>query len=153
MREHNARTTAGVNGVDRTSLTAFLAGGDGMRSRILNHDWSKTPLGPISEWPQSLSTVVRIMLTSRYAMWMAWGPELTFFCNDAYLPTVGIKRDWVLGARSDKVWKEVWTDVKERIEYVLASGQATWDEGLMLFLQRSGFTEETYHTFSYSPVY
>ncbi|MGH8199888.1 MAG: hypothetical protein ACREVO_05915 [Steroidobacteraceae bacterium] len=38
---------------------------------------------------------------SRYAMWMLWGPELTFFCNDAYLPTLGIKRDWALGSRSD----------------------------------------------------
>ena len=59
-------------------------------------DWSKTPLGAAESWPLSLKTAVRIMLTSRYAMWMAWGPELTFFCNDAYLPTVGIKRDWVL---------------------------------------------------------
>ena len=55
------------------------------------------------------------MLDSRYAMWMLWGPELTFFCNDAYLPTVGIKRDWVLGARSDKVWEEIWSDIGPRI--------------------------------------
>jgi len=59
----------------------------------------------------------------------------------------------VLGARSDEVWKEIWPDIGPRIEHVLANGQATWDEGLLLFLQRSGFSEETYHTFSYSPVY
>jgi PAS domain S-box-containing protein len=93
------------------------------------------------------------MLDSRYAMWMLWGPELTFFCNDAYLPTVGIKRDWVIGARSDKVWEEIWPDIGPRIARVLEHGQATWDEGLLLFLERSGFPEETYHTFSYSPVY
>ncbi len=93
------------------------------------------------------------MLDSRYAMWMLWGPELTFFCNDAYLPTVGIKRDWVLGARSDKVWEEIWPDIGPRITHVLEHGEATWDEGLLLFLERSGFSEETYHTFSYSPVY
>ena len=93
------------------------------------------------------------MLDSRYAMWMLWGPDLTFFCNDAYLPTVGIKRDWVLGARSDKVWEEIWSDIGPRIRQVLEQGQSTWDEGLLLFLERSGFTEETYHTFSYSPVY
>ena len=105
------------------------------------------------EWPQSLKTIVRVMLDSRYAMWMLWGTELTFFCNDAYLPTVGIKRDWVLGARSDKVWEEIWPDIGPRIARVLELGQATWDEGLLLFLERSGFLEETYHTFSYSPVY
>jgi hypothetical protein len=85
-------------------------------------------------------------------MWMAWGPNLRFFCNDAYLPTVGIKRDWVLGSRSDKVWEEIWPDIGPRIERVLNTGEATWDEGLLLFLERLGFPEETYHTFSYSPL-
>ena len=49
-------------------------------------DWAQTPLGPVETWPQSLRTVVRILLTSRYAMWMGWGPDLTFFYNDAYAP-------------------------------------------------------------------
>jgi signal transduction histidine kinase len=136
-----------------TPALAFLAGGGEMGARMRTHDWRTTPLGPPESWPQSLKTIVRVLLDSRYAMWMAWGPDLTFFCNDAYLPTVGLKRDWVLGARSDEVWKEIWPDIGPRIEHVLASAQATWDEGLLLFLQRSGFSEETYHTFSYSPVY
>ena len=131
----------------------FLAGGGDMGARMRALDWTRTPLGPPERWPQSLKTIVRVMLDSRYAMWMLWGPELTFFCNDAYLPTVGIKRDWVLGARSDKVWEEVWPDIGPRIAQVLEQGQATWDEALLLFLERSGFPEETYHTFSYSPVY
>ncbi len=124
-----------------------------MGARMRTLDWTKTPLGPPELWPQSLKTIVRVMLDSRYAMWMLWGPDLTFFCNDAYLPTVGMKRDWVLGARSDKVWEEIWPDIGPRIARVLEQGEATWDEGLLLFLERSGFPEETYHTFSYSPVY
>ncbi|HEV2704232.1 MAG TPA: ATP-binding protein [Steroidobacteraceae bacterium] len=131
----------------------FLAGGGEMGARMRALDWSRTSLGSPENWPQSLKTIVRVMLDSRYAMWMLWGPELTFFCNDAYLPTVGIKRDWVLGARSNKVWEEIWSDIWPRIRKVLEQGQATWDEGLLLFLERSGFREETYHTFSYSPVY
>jgi PAS domain S-box-containing protein len=131
----------------------FLAGGGEMGERMRALDWSKTPLGAAAGWPQSLKTIVRVMLDSRYAMWMLWGPELTFFCNDAYLPTVGMKRDWVLGARSDKVWEEIWPDIGPRIERVLEEGRATWDEGLPLFLERFGFAEETYHTFSYSPIY
>jgi hypothetical protein len=78
--------------------------------------------------------MVRMMLDSRYAMWMLWGPELTFFCNDAYLPTVGIRRDWVMGERSDKVWAEIWPDIGPRIEQVLTRGESTWDEALQLFL-------------------
>jgi len=85
-------------------------------------------------------------------MWMAWGDDLTFFCNDAYLPTTGEKGDWVLGARSDTVWAEIWPDIGPRIAHVLATGEATWDEALLLYLERNGFIEESYHTFSYSPL-
>ena len=138
---------------DSSSEVDFLAEGGEMGARMRALDWTNTPLGNPARWPQSLKTIVRVMLDSRYAMWMLWGPELTFFCNDAYLPTVGIKGDWVLGARSDKVWEEIWPDIGPRISQVLEHGQATWDEALLLFLERSGFPEETYHTFSYSPVY
>src|SRR4051812_17867593 len=116
----------------------FLAGGGEMGARIRRFDWASTVLGAPQDWPQSLRTTVRLMLDSRFAMWMAWGPDLTFFCNDAYLPTVGMKRDWVLGARSDRVWEEIWHDIGPRIETVLTTGQATWDESLQLFLRRSG---------------
>ena len=137
----------------RPGVLAILARGGEMGARMRAFDWAKTPLGAPERWPQSLRTVVRIMLDSRYAMWMLWGPECTFFCNDAYLPTLGIKRNWALGARSDRVWAEIWRDISPRIERVLATGEATWDEGLPLLLERSGYPEETYHTFSYSPVY
>jgi signal transduction histidine kinase len=127
--------------------------GDGvMKGRIAAFDWSTTPLGPMGEWPQSLRTVVNILLSSRYQMWMAWGPELTFFCNDAYLPTLGIKSDWALGKPASRVWAEIWTDIGPRIQTVVTTGEATYAEGLLLFLERSGFPEETYHTFSYSPL-
>jgi PAS domain S-box-containing protein len=137
----------------RKAELEFLAGGGQMGERMRAFDWGRTALGQPATWPQSLKTIVRVMLDSRYAMWMLWGPELTFFCNDAYLPTLGIKRDWALGARSDEVWEEIWPDIGPRISQVLEHGRATWDEGLLLFLERSGFPEETYHTFSYSPVY
>src|SRR6185312_15706994 len=130
-----ARETIGAN--DDAALH-FLAGGGEMGARMRRFDWAATPLGAPTGWPQSLKTIVRMMLDSRYAMWMLWGPEYTFFCNDAYLPTVGIKRDWVLGARADKVWEEVWADVIEpRLDPVLNRGQATWDEALLIFLERS----------------
>ena len=114
--------------------------------------WHETPLGPPDSWPQSLKTVVRILLTSRYQMWMCWGPQLTMFYNDAYGPTLGVKQQWALGASAREVWNEIWPDIGPRIEHVLQSGEATWDEGLLLFLERSGYPEETYHTFSYSPL-
>ena len=86
-------------------------------------------------------------------MWMAWGPELTFFCNHAYRrDTLGRKYPWALGRPASEVWEEIWDDISPRIDTVLATGQATWDEGLLLFVERSGYPEESYHTFSYSPL-
>ncbi|WP_433041489.1 SpoIIE family protein phosphatase [Dactylosporangium sp. CS-033363] len=117
-------------------------------------DWAATPLGPPGGWPQSLRTAVSILLASRFPMWMAWGPELTFFCNAAYRrDTLGRKYPWALGRSASEVWAEIWGDIGPRIESVLTTGTATWDEALLLFLERSGYREETYHTFSYSPLY
>jgi PAS domain S-box-containing protein len=116
-------------------------------------DWESTPLGPVEGWPQSLRTAVNILLSSQFAMWMAWGPDLTFFCNAAYRrDTLGLKYPWALGRPAGEVWAEIWADVSPRIEHVLSTGEATWDEALMLLLERSGYSEESYHTFSYSPL-
>ena len=126
---------------------------DGMRERIDAFDWAATPLGPPSEWPQSLRTAVRIVLTSRFAMWMAWGPELTFFYNDAYRATrSGAKHPWALGGRRARSGRRSGRTSARASSAVLETGDATWDEALLLFLERSGYPEETYHTFSYSPL-
>lgn len=115
--------------------------------------WADTPLGPPGAWPQSLQTAVSILLSSRFSMWMAWGPDLTFFCNAAYRrDTLGRKYPWALGRPAREVWAEIWPDIGPRIDRVLTTGQATWDAALLLFLERSGYQEETYHTFSYSPL-
>ena len=116
-------------------------------------NWAATPLGPPGSWPQSLQTAVDILLSSRFSMWMAWGPQLTFFCNAAYRRhTLGRKYPWALGRPASEVWAEIWDDIGPRIDTVLATGKATWDEALLLFLERSGYPEESYHTFSYSPL-
>jgi PAS domain S-box-containing protein len=131
----------------------IFSGGGELGTRILAFDWSKTPLGPITGWPQSLKTTVRILINSRFPMWMGWGKEMTFLYNDSYAHmTLGKKHPWALGRPSREVWAEIWREINPRIQSVLNTGEATWDEALLLFLERSGYTEETYHTFSYSPL-
>jgi len=130
-----------------------VAADRGMAAVMADWDWPSTPVGETSSWPLALRTVVRLMLTSRFPMWAGWGPELAFFYNDAYRrDTLGIKHPWALGRPAHDVWAEIWDDIGPRIHKVLASGEATWDEDLLLFLERSGYREETYHTFSYSPI-
>ncbi|MFI5914459.1 SpoIIE family protein phosphatase [Dactylosporangium sp. NPDC051541] len=133
-------------------LDAFAADAEVGRD-LAAVDWAATPLGGPEGWPQSLRTAVSILLASRFPMWMAWGPDLTFFCNAAYRrDTLGRKYPWALGRPASEVWAEIWDDIGPRIDTVLTSATATWDEGLLLFLERSGYKEETYHTFSYSPL-
>jgi hypothetical protein len=138
--------------IDKANRIELFATGGETGRRLREIDWSQTPLGPPTSWPQSLRTAVQIMLGSRYAMWMAWGPELTFFCNDAYRPTLGTKYPWALGRPAREVWKEIWSDIGPRIQEVLTIGRATYDQDLPLILLRSGYPEETFHTFSYSPL-
>ena len=134
-------------------LTTIFPGDSEMAALMRGFDWSHSPLGSPQRWPQSLKTTVRILLTSRFAMWMGWGPELVFLYNDAYgAMTLGHKHPWAMGKRAQQVWAEIWTDLAPRVDAVLRTGVATWDEDLRLFLERSGYTEETYHTFSYSPL-
>ncbi len=129
--------------------------GDGELAGLMrDKDWAATPLGPVEQWPTALRTAVRIVLTSRFAMWMGWGDELVMFYNDAYRrDTLGVKHPWALAQPASAVWSEIWTDVQPRIQSVLAGGGATWDEALFLVLERGGYPEETYHTFSYSPLH
>jgi len=135
-----------------TSMRKTLRAAGAVGRDLLDVDWAATPLGDPDGWSQSLRSAVQIVLGSRFPMWMAWGPELTFFCNDAYRHgSLGAKYPWALGRPAREVWPEVWPDVEARVDRVLA-GESTWDDSLQLFLERSGYLEETYHTFSYSPL-
>jgi signal transduction histidine kinase/CheY-like chemotaxis protein len=133
-------------------LDVFQGGGE-VGNLMRTRDWATTPLGATAAWPRSLQSIVRMMLTSRYQMWMAWGPDLTFFCNDAYRPTLGVKYPWAIGHPARLVWTEIWSEIGPLIDQVLQTGVATYSEGMLLILERSGFKEETYHTFSYSPLF
>jgi hypothetical protein len=136
-----------------SDVEPLFAGGGLLGAAMATADWAQTPLGPPPSWPPELRSIVRMLLTSRFPMWMAWGEQLTMFYNDAYHhDTLRAKHPWALGRPASEVWAEIWDDIGPRISSVLATGVATWDEDLLLFLERSGYAEETYHTFSYSPL-
>ena len=123
-----------------------------MAQLMRQHDWASSSLGAVETWPDGLKVALRMLLTSRFEMWLGWGPDINFFYNDAYRPTLGLKHPASLGAPTRKLWAEIWDDIAPRIRKVYDEGVATWDRGLLLFLERGGYPEETYHTFSYSPL-
>jgi signal transduction histidine kinase len=130
----------------------FLIGNGEMGERIRALDWSQTPLGRIENWPQSLKTAVQIMLDSRYPMFVWWGAELTNLYNDYHVAVHGNRHPLALGQSARDVWTEVWAILGPQTETVLREGRSTWNEEILLPLERNGYPEETYFTFSYSPV-
>ena len=122
-----------------------------MGERIRAKDWSSTILGAPDKWPQSLKTTVSIILNSQFPMFVWWGAELITIYNDAYCPIAGEKHPDLLGKSGKEGWIEIWDDLGPLVESVFA-GKATWSEDQPLYMNRFGYVEETYFTFSYSPV-
>jgi signal transduction histidine kinase/ActR/RegA family two-component response regulator len=141
---------AGVPGGPAHGGPDIFIGGGEMGRRMRAMDWSATPLGPAEDWPQSLRTIVNLMLTSSFPMFAVWGPELTFLYNDSYRPILGDKPE-ALGRPFAEVWADIWNDLSPLVVRALA-GQATYHEDRLLVMERHGYREETYFTFSYSPV-
>lgn len=129
----------------------FLTGGGEMGALMRAHDWSSSPLGPPEYWPQSLRAVVSLVLTSKFPMFIAWGPRLAFLYNDGYRPIFGAKHPHALGLPFREVWSEIWHDIEPLVTKALA-GEATYHEDLYLVMERNGYPEDTWYTFSYSPV-
>ena len=138
----------------QTSKQQFLAGGSELSGIISAKDWSATPLGPIEDWPQSLKTSVNLILNSQHPMWIGWGPEATFLYNDAYIQVLSLaKHPWALGRPAFEVWAEIWDVCGPLAEMVFKEGKATYADDVQLFMNRGTFIEETYYSFSYSPIY
>ena len=115
-------------------------------------DWSRTPLGPVETWSDELCAAIRTVLPSRIPMLLWWGPRLVQIFNDAYTPVLGDKYPDAIGQPGAECWAEAWDQLGPMAEAVLAGGGATYAENQLLLLRRHGYLEETYWTFSYSPV-
>lgn len=133
-------------------MPEFLSGGGEMGQRIRDFDWSKTSLGPVDTWPPSLRTCIRIMLASRQPIWIGWGKDLIKFYNDPYKAIVQGKHPWALGTPATIVWKEIWPAIGPMLETVMEKDEGTYAEAQLLIMERNGYPEETYYTFSYTPI-
>jgi signal transduction histidine kinase len=129
----------------------FLAGGGRVGALMRERDWATSPLGNPETWPQSLRTIVGLLLQSRFPMFVAWGKELGFLYNDPYADILGTKHPQALGSRFSDIWSEIWPDISPLIDAAMA-GDATYREDLPLVMNRRGYDEQTWFTFSYSPV-
>ena len=129
-----------------------LAGGGEMGALMRSIDWSRTAVGPIERWPQSLRTALSILLETGFPMYIAWGPEFTQFYNDGYRPILGsTKHPAAMGISTRQTFAEIWDIIGPMFEGVMR-GTAVNVTDFMLPLDRHGFVEECYFIFSYSPI-
>ncbi len=132
----------------------MFSGGGELGALLRQKDWSSTPLGPISAWPQSLKTSVSLILSSQHPMWIGWGKEMTFLYNDAYIPVLSLaKHPWALGRPAQEVWSEIWDVCGPLADLVFREAKPTFLEDVRLFMSRGDYVEETYYSFSYSPIH
>lgn len=130
---------------------SWLTGSE-MGERIKAFDWSKTPLGPIEEWPAALVSTLSVCLTAQTPMAIYWGKDSWLLYNDAWRPIVGGKHPWALGIPARDVWPELWPTIQLYYRSVLTTGAANWRSDELLPMQRFGYTEECYFDYSLNPI-
>ena len=151
-RRRSGPTLPGAPGGVAIPPQDVFTGNGEMSALMRSMDWSRTKLGPVEDWPKSLKTLVGAVLGSRFPMVLWWGPELLHLYNDAYRPILRDKHPASLAAPMAQIWAEVWDVAGPLVRSVQQGGPATWTEDLQLFISSGGMAEETYFTFSYSPV-
>ncbi|MHA0363663.1 HWE histidine kinase domain-containing protein [Sphingomonas aquatilis] len=151
----NVAASSGLNkkraGSGVTGQRDRVTDGMGMVDRLHAYDWSATPLGDPAHWPQSLRTAVQIMMASGHAMCLAWGSERTFLYNDAYVPMLGARHPQAFGVSFEEAWPDIWAEIAPLVDKTFAGETSTF-ENMPLTMERNGYPEETWWTFSYSPV-
>ncbi len=130
----------------------FLAGGGEMGARLRSHDWSESPLGPPSQWPQSLRSALSICLNSSFPTAIYWGPDLLLLYNDAWAPIPAERHPWALGRPAQEVWQDIWPVVGPQFGQVLSSGQGFSVFDQLLPMLRQGVVTETYWNYSFTPI-
>jgi signal transduction histidine kinase/ActR/RegA family two-component response regulator len=130
-----------------------LAATGGMAKRFRSHDWLATSLGPREFWPESLRLILDVCFSSQFPIAVWWGPNLIQFYNDGYRPILGAtKHPQAFGRPARETWPEIWATIGPMVEQVMSRGEAVKGEDMELTLERNGYPELCYFTFSYSPI-
>ena len=136
-----------------SSLNTWLPEGSEMAQLVRSHDWQGSVLGQPSGWPESLRLVLGVCLASHFPIAIWWGPQLIQFYNDAYRPILGASKHPGAFARPARAtWPEIWPVIGPMVDQVMSKGQAVKGEDMPLTLDRNGYSEACFFTFSYSPI-
>jgi PAS domain S-box-containing protein len=129
----------------------FLQGGGQLAQIIAAYDWSKTALGPISGWPDSVKTTIALILRSPVPIVTLWHYDGVMIYNDAYSVFAGGRHPVLLGSNVREGWAEI-ADFNDNVVKVgLAGGTLAYIDQ-ELTLHRSGKPEPVWMNLDYSPI-
>ncbi len=137
--------------LDRQPDLSWLAGGGEMGALIRSMDWSATPLGPLDQWPQSLRTTVSLCLSSTFPILVCWGEQDIQIYNDAYRPICGDLHPKSMGGPFKEIWASALPVVGDAFDRA-HKGEGAYIRDQRMFLDRHGYLEEAFMTFSFSPI-
>jgi len=135
-----------------TEAGMFPVGGGAMGAAMRAFDWQASPLGPAVAWPPTLRAAVNIMLGSAFPSFLVWGPQQILLYNDAYAEILCDKHPSALGQPFRAVWPEIWDVLAPLVERTLVRGESHRMSDIPLVMQRKGYAEQTWFTYSYGPV-
>jgi len=150
MSEIVFKGTAGLSAAPRQE--APVRCGE-MAAMIRDFDWSKTRLGPLSDWPAQLKAAVRLILPARAQIALFWGPDFVALYNDAYATTIGDKHPTALGQPARENWRELWDDLEPLLRRVTETGETVFAKDRPFYIERRGYPENVYFDISYSPIH
>jgi signal transduction histidine kinase/DNA-binding response OmpR family regulator len=142
-----------VERASSTDSSDASATGSSMRSVYEQLDWSATALGPRDSWPALLRLLVDLCLDSEFPVQIIWGPELLVLYNEAYIPLLGAeKHPWALGQPAGEVVPHLWSASEQHLREVVQTGRPHHSGDQRLIINRHGYPEEAYFTFSLSAI-
>nr|WP_245758846.1 HWE histidine kinase domain-containing protein [Tropicimonas isoalkanivorans] len=123
-----------------------------MAGRIRDFDWRSHPFGRLETWPQSLRSALGICLNSAFPTAIYWGPELRLLYNDAWSHIPGPRHPAALGAPARDVWSDIWHIIEPQFVHLIETGDGIFVEDQYLPMRRFGVPEETYWSYSFTPI-
>jgi PAS domain S-box-containing protein len=132
---------------------SLIIGSSEMAGLIREHDWSRTPLGPIEGWSEALLATANLMVHSPFPTILSWGPEMVFLYNDAAISTLTVKHPSALGRLYRDVFDEAWDLVGGDLEACFYRGETAVRDNMLIPILLNGVLEDHYWSYSLIPVY
>jgi PAS domain S-box-containing protein len=131
----------------------LIPGKGEMADRIRAFPWETTCLGAIDTWCSEIVSAVNLMLSLPGIAAVFLGPDLSLLYNDAYIPILGGKHPQALGQHAREVWSEAWPILGPGFDAAYHPGRSqSWEE-FLIPLERDGVIQDTFWTYSLSPIY